>query len=163
VKPLTPAALLEAIDALPLPEEPGAERLRGIAAIASHPRFRPTGAVLVDQRALDDLELLGGAEFAHEVVTEFLEDAEHTLGELSRAVTAGDSGTFRAKAHALHSAAANVGARALCELCMLCRNVGPDVLREQGRSIVERLSAELDRARPLLLREGKEGMGQQRS
>jgi two-component system sensor histidine kinase RpfC len=163
VKPLTPAALLAAIDALPWPEEPGAERPPGIAAIASHPRFRPTGAVLVDQRALDDLELLGGAEFAHEVVTEFLEDAELMLGELSRAVTAGDSGTFRAKAHALHSAATNVGARALCELCLLCRNVGPDVLREQGRSIVERLAAELERARPLLLREGKGGMGQQRS
>jgi two-component system sensor histidine kinase RpfC len=163
VKPLTPAALLGAIDALPWPEEAGAGRPPGIAAIASHPRFRPTGAVLVDQRALDDLELLGGAEFAHEVVTEFLEDAELMLGELSRAVTAGDSGTFRAKAHALHSAAANVGARALCELCMLCRNVGPDVLREQGRSIVERLAAELDRARPLLLREGEGGIGQQRS
>ncbi|MDB5375852.1 MAG: multi-sensor hybrid histidine kinase [Rubritepida sp.] len=164
VKPLTPAALLAAIDALPLAEEPGAERPPGVAAIASHPRFRPTGAVLVEQRALDDLELLGGAEFAHEVVTEFLEDAELTLGELSRAVTSGDSGTFRAKAHALHSAATNVGARALCELCLLCRNVGPDVLREQGRSIVERLAAELDRARPLLLREGTEGgTGQRRS
>ena len=164
VKPLTPAALLAAIDALPLPGADDAAPPAGIAAIASHPRFRPTGMVLVDQRALDDLELLGGTEFAREVVTEFLEDAELTLGELSRAVTAGDSGVFRARAHALHSAAANVGARALCELCTLCRHVGPDVLREQGRSIVERLAAELDRARPLLLREGKGGeMGQQRS
>lgn len=164
VKPLTPAALLGAIEALPWPEEPDASAAPAIAAIASHPRFRPTGAVLVDQRALDDLELLGGAEFAREVATEFLEDAELTLGELSRAVTAGDSGAFRAKAHALHSAATHVGARALCELCQLCRTVGPDVLREQGRTIVERLAAELDRARPLLLREGKEGgVGQQRS
>ncbi|TCH99654.1 response regulator [Roseococcus sp. SYP-B2431] len=164
VKPLTPAALLAAIDALPWPEQEGPEHPPAIAAIASHPRFRPTGPVLVDRRALDDLDLLGGAEFAREVVTEFLEDAELTLGELSRAVAAGDSGAFRAKAHALHSAASHVGARALCELCQLCRNVGPDVLREQGRSIVERLAAELERARPLLLREGPEGgTGQLRS
>ncbi|MBS7812991.1 ATP-binding protein [Roseococcus pinisoli] len=164
VKPLTPAALLAAIDELDLPDEPQQERPKEIAAIASHPRFRPTGPVLVDQRALDDLELLGGPEFAREVVTEFLEDAEITLGELARAVSAGDSSTFRAKAHALHSAAANVGARALCELCQLCRNVGPDVLKEQGRSIVDRLATEVERARPLLLREGTgSGMGQRRN
>ncbi|WP_421993487.1 ATP-binding protein [Roseococcus sp.] len=164
VKPLTPDALLAAIEALPLSDEPGVERRPGVAAIASHPRFRPTGAVLVDQRALDDLELLGGAEFAREVVAEFIEEAELTLGDLSRAVAAVDSGAFRAKAHALHSAAANVGARALCELCMLCRSIGPDELRDQGRSIVQRLTAELDRARPLLQRRGPEGgVGQQHS
>ncbi|MDB5414086.1 MAG: multi-sensor hybrid histidine kinase [Rubritepida sp.] len=164
VKPLTPEALLAAIDRLPTPGEEQAEgSADGVSAIASHPRFRAAGQVLVDQRALDDLETLGGAEFVHEVVTEFLEDAEVIVTELMRAVAVGDSVAFRAKAHALHSAAANVGARALCEFCLLCRNVGPDVLREQGTPIVERLASELSRARPLLLRETRDdGRGQQR-
>jgi len=153
VKPLTPEALLTAIERVPLADPDAAPGGFGVAAIASHPRFRATGAVLVDQRALDELEVLGGKDFVEGVVADFLEDAELVISELTEAAAALDSPTFRAKAHALHSAAANVGARALCEICMLCRNVGPEELRERGGAIVGRLASELARARPLLRRE----------
>ncbi|WP_424813699.1 ATP-binding protein [Roseococcus sp. YIM B11640] len=161
VKPLTPAALLGAIEALPMAEAPAPPT--GVAAIASHPRFRATGQVLVDQRALDDLEALGGAEFMREVVEDFLEDADATLAEIERAVVAGDSAGFRAKAHALHSAGANVGARALCEVCALCRGVGPEQLQDQGMAILDRLAIELGRAKPLLRRDAGKGSGRQQS
>lgn len=149
VKPFSPDALLAAIERLSAPLEPA--RIR---SPSSEPdaRLRTTAGVPVDQGALDALEALGGIEFARGIVEEFLQDAGLILDELALAVKTKDAASFRAKAHAMHSAATHVGARALCDLCAVCRGLGPDMLREEGAAIIDRIAAELQRARPFLLR-----------
>ncbi|WP_207539355.1 ATP-binding protein [Sabulicella rubraurantiaca] len=154
VKPLTPDALLAVVERLALPS---AGPQPGVEPIVSHPRFRPTNQMLVDQRALDNLEALGGAEFVQSVVEDFLHDAEEILEELRLAALEADASQYRARAHAMHSAAANVGATALCELCRAAKDVSPQELREQGERMVERIANELLRVRPLLLRPSERG------
>ncbi len=153
VKPLSPEALLAAIEGLPLEKEEGPA---AVAPDAGLPRFRASETVVVDKVTLDGLAALGGAEFVRGLVEDFLEDTTTILAELDHALQTQDATAFRAKAHSLHSAATNVGARALCELCVHYRSVGPDVLSQEGRAIVERMQHEVARARPLLL-QGSEG------
>lgn len=150
-KPVTPAALLDAVRAHALGEAPAAAP-GPVADIASHPRFRPSGLPALDEGALADLDALGGPEFVEGVVNEFLSEAEALLAELERAAAAGDTVTFRAKAHALRSAAANVGARALGDLCRVGQEVSPADLAAGGPQQVERMASELARARQALLR-----------
>ncbi|MDW8398912.1 MAG: ATP-binding protein [Acetobacteraceae bacterium] len=150
-KPITPASLLEAVRAHALAETPAAAA-GPVADIASHPRFRPSGLPALDEGALADLDALGGPEFVEGVVQEFLADAEGLLAELGRAAAAGDAAAFRAKAHALRSSAANVGARALGELCRVGQDISLAELAAAGAQQVERLAAELARARQALLR-----------
>jgi two-component system sensor histidine kinase RpfC len=153
VKPITPESLLAAVERLvPKDAAKPVPAPVGVSMITSHPRFRSSGQVLVDQRALDDLETLGGPEFARSVVEDFLQDADEIMAELRVAVERVDSQMYRARAHALHSAGANVGARALCELCRAGKDASPSLLRDEGALMLDRLSTELARARPLLLR-----------
>jgi two-component system sensor histidine kinase RpfC len=152
-KPVTPPALLDAVRVHALgdgPSQPAAP----VAEIARHPRFRPGGVVAIDDTTLADLDALGGEEFVGGVIAEFLSDADELLGDLIAAAHAGDSATFRAKAHALRSSAANVGARALCDLCRAAQDMSPADLAASGTQLVERLGAELARARQALLRRG---------
>nr|WP_302474211.1 ATP-binding protein [Roseococcus sp. MDT2-1-1] len=157
VKPLTPDALLAVVERLALPS---ATPQPAVEPIVSHPRFRSSNQMLVDQRALDNLEALGGPEFVQSVVEDFLHDADEILEELRLAALEADASQYRARAHAMHSAAANVGAIALCELCRTAKDISPQELREQGERLVERVAGELMRVRPLLLRpSGREETG----
>ncbi|MCS6890172.1 MAG: response regulator, partial [Rhodovarius sp.] len=153
-KPVTPEALLAAVRAHALTDGAAAAAAEAgpVAPIASHPRFRPSGLPPLDEGALADLEALGGPEFVAGVVADFLSDAEQLIRELGEAAARGDSATFRARAHALRSAGANVGARTLCELCRTGQAVSPAELRQNGQQQVERLAAELSRVRQALSR-----------
>ncbi len=145
IKPVTPPVLLDAVrehaltDALPTTGP--------VADIASHPRFR--GPAL-DEGALADLDALGGAEFVATVTQEFLADAETLLESLAEAAREPDMQAFRNRAHALRSAGANVGARALCEMCRVAPGVTPADLPRLGVQQVERLATELQRVREAL-------------
>ncbi len=152
-KPVTPPALLEAVRLHALGDPPPASAAL-VADIASHPRFRPSGITAIDEGALADLDALGGEEFVAGVIAEFLDDAEALLVDLAAAAAEANAVRFRAKAHALHSSAANVGARALCDLCRAAQDIRPADLAESGAQFVERLGAELGRARQALLRRG---------
>jgi two-component system sensor histidine kinase RpfC len=155
-KPVTPDALRAAVRRHALTDPPataGAPAPMPVAEIVSHPRFRPQEPPALDESALEVLRDLGGEDFVASVVEEFLADAEALLGELRQAAVAGDSVSFRARAHALRSAGANVGARALCELCRVGQEATPSSLAQLGVQQVERLAAELGRVR-LALRRG---------
>jgi two-component system sensor histidine kinase RpfC len=153
VKPVAPAALLAAVERLAPPE---AAPKPAVAPIASHPRFRTRNQLLLDPRALEGLEALGGKDFLQGVVDDFLLDAEEILQGLRAAVAAADSVAYRSRAHALHSAAANVGAIALCELCRAAKDANPRVLREDGPTMLARIAAELGRVTPLLIAAAQE-------
>lgn len=164
-KPITPPELLDTVrihalrtsDAQPgvVPAAPPGEAepppaAAPVAAIISHPRFRPGTQPAVDDLALSDVRALGGEEFVASVVEEFLAEAEELMTELRDAAASGDSVVFRSRAHALHSASANVGARALCDLCRAAQQATPATLAVVGAQQVERLEAELARVRVIL-------------
>ena len=149
VKPLAPEEMLKAVDRLAA--SPVLVPAR-VAPIASHPRFRSKGQVLLDHRMLDRLQDLGGRDFLESVIDDFLQDADEIVGDLWRAAEAADAMAYRGAAHAMNSAAANVGAIALCDLCREAKDVSPIQIQAEGRDMMERLSSELARVRPLLLR-----------
>ncbi|HUC60507.1 MAG TPA: response regulator [Alphaproteobacteria bacterium] len=153
-KPVEPARLLEVIRSLapaaPLAAATDAERAP-VTDIASHPRFQAASFVpTVDRATLGELEELGGKPFLAELVKEFLRDAEVVLESLATSVDEGDVPAFRAKVHALRSGAANIGAKALYDLCLQWRQITLAELAEHGPRHVERLRAEFERLRRAL-------------
>ncbi len=154
-KPVEPDRLLAAIAAALTqarsPPDPAA-RLDApdVTDIASHPRFRQAAPAVLDERMLADLEALGGRDFLAELIGEFLADAALLVAELGACASAGDAAGFRAQAHALRSCAANIGAKAIHELCLSWRQIDPEQLAAGGRQGVAALSAELERARRAL-------------
>lgn len=148
-KPIEPERLLRTIaelvpDALAVPAGPA------VTEITSHPRFRPaTGAI--DAGVLADLESLGGKEFVIELIDAFLTDSTDLVREMAAAAAARDSNAFRSHAHALRSAAANIGAKSLFELCLAWRLIRTHELNSESEALIPRLNAELERVRAQLL------------
>ena len=166
-KPVEPAKLLAIIQQfasgsaetpqpVPIPEQ--------VRDIASHPRFRPANQPTLDEHALSELETLGGHGFVLELINDFVADAEHLVDDLAQAAQDGDVHTFRTQAHALRSAAANIGAKGLFELCLNSRHLRAPELVEQSGSLATRLGTELGRVRRALLeyRSGAKEAEQQR-
>ncbi|MCK8784075.1 ATP-binding protein [Roseomonas sp. NAR14] len=159
-KPIEPARLISLINEMvpPTPEEqaaPVAAEPAGkppVADITAHPRFRPAATVpAVDERMLQDLKALGGEEFLATLIDQFLEDAESVVAQLGEAAAAADVPRFRSEAHALRSAAANIGAKSVFDLCLAWRQIRQPELAAEGARHMQRLRVELDRARQALL------------
>lgn len=163
LKPVQPAHLLEVIEQhvpegaeVAPPVEPGRSP-PPVADIATHPRFRPAGASPFDDTKLQELRELGGEEFVRELVGEFLSDATEIIAELGQVLASGDLVEFRNMSHALRSSAANVGAKAIYELCRFAEGAKAAELTSQGAAHVERLQEELERVRGALNARRSEG------
>ena len=133
-KPIEPARLLaiinqfviaEAPQRAPAPEQVGDTRPRILGF------GRPTSLTL-DAQALSDLEALGGHGFVVGLIDELVTDAEHLVDVLALAAQDGNVQKFRTQAHALRSAAANIGAMGLVELCGISRFLRAHELVEQS-------------------------------
>jgi two-component system, sensor histidine kinase RpfC len=107
----------------------------------------PSRAPALDPRTLEALQQLGGNDFVIELTDQFIEDASSVLKALWAIVSANDAPAFREQAHALRSAAANVGARRIYELCLAWRDIDQAGLAMAGERHLDRLSAEFDRVR----------------
>ena len=106
------------------------DRTRLRAVLAQHGRRRtadptptvaaghapPTVAVVNDATVAVLVEL-GGSDFASELLGDFLVGADRAIADLRRAASDGDMTAFRGAAHALKSAAGNVGADRIAWLC----------------------------------------------
>lgn len=150
-KPVEPARLVEAVERLARPAAGPAPEAEEVAPIATHPRFRPAAPAL-DPQVLADLEALGGPEFVAGLTEDFLEEAAQVLQALQAAAGRGDARRFRAEAHALRSSAANMGAKAIYELCSAAEAMSAAEVAAAGAGQVSLLAAELERvraARPL--------------
>lgn len=164
LKPVQPAHLLEVIDqhvpegaeVAPVPADP-ARAPPPVADIATHPRFRPAGASPFDEVKLQELRDLGGEDFVRDLVTEFVDDATEIIASLGEVLAVGDMAEFRNMSHALRSSAANVGAKAIYELCRFADGAKPGEVLAQGPAHVERLQEELDRIRAALAARRNEG------
>ena len=102
-------------------------------------------AQTLSARMLKDLENLGGAEFAAELARDFIADAESLLLTLRAAALVGDTALFQAEAHALSSAAANIGAEEVVRLCRRFRKLVLADGQATQKALAE-LEAELGRA-----------------
>lgn len=128
VKPVEASRLLDIIagfgaaegplPALPRLEPETAEEAR--AQLAEKPQPPPQ---TLSARKLEELARLGGPVFASELVHEFLADAGSLLLTMKSAVQAGDFSLYQAEAHALSSAAANIGAERVTWLCRQFRKL----------------------------------------
>jgi HPt (histidine-containing phosphotransfer) domain-containing protein len=74
---------------------------------------------VLDAAALAELlKIVGGRrEDLLELIDSFLEDAPKLLGDMQRALAAGDAGLLQRAAHTLKSISADVGAQGLSRLC----------------------------------------------
>jgi len=147
-KPIQPATLLEVI------EEHATSRLAQATCEASVPpaSLSDVPSSVLDESLLVELERLGGRDFVLSLVEEFLSDADHLVGELRSAAVSGDSHRFRLEAHGLQSASANVGARAVHEICVSWRKITSADLAGNGEEQVVRLERALELTRTLLKR-----------
>jgi len=149
-KPIEPDRLLQAI-ARHVPTSAALPAREAITDITDHPRFRQAGNAAIDTVVLADLESLGGGGFVIELIDAFLADSAELVEEMAAAARAGDSSAFRGQAHALRSAAANIGAKGLFELCLSWRLIRAQQLDKDAEQLALRLNSELERVRASLL------------
>jgi two-component system sensor histidine kinase RpfC len=148
-KPIEPRRLLEIIgtlvpDAGTIPQSASDEsEVAGLTA--ARPRVRTATAAAVDLHTLNELESLGGKEFVDELAAQFLDDAADILSDLTEVTAAGNVQAFREQVHALRSAAANIGARGLYEMCLGWRQIAPEELASRGEMHLKRLREEFER------------------
>ncbi len=145
-KPVEPARLVEAVESLARPSAESSPVVAEVPTIASHPRFRPAMPAL-DPQVLADLEALGGPDFVAGLTEDFLQEAVQLLQAMRVAAGQGDARRFRAEAHALRSSAANMGARAIHELCGAAEAMDAAAIAAAGARQVALLAAELERVR----------------
>jgi two-component system sensor histidine kinase RpfC len=150
-KPIEPAQLIAAIGRL-VAAKAVATSVGDIATPDLGPIYWEPGAVppAIDLDKLEELERLGGPEFVEDLAQQFLDDAIVVLRELAKTVRDGDVEGFREQAHALRSGAANIGARAIYELCLAWRQIDADALRAEGAIHIGELASEFDRVRTAL-------------
>lgn len=153
-KPIEPYRLLEIIGTLvhdvdknPRP----AAKTSGVASCAStRTGDRMATSAAVDLQTLNALENLGGKEFVDELAAQFLDDAADILRSLAEVTTSGNVEAFRDQLHALRSAAANVGARGIYEMCLAWRHITLEELASKGDVYFEKLRDEFAHVRTAL-------------
>lgn len=152
-KPVEPARLLkilETVQGSTLAGSPLQETARQVTHIASHPRFKSEVRAAVDMETLAELERMGGLEFVESLISDFLADATDLFDGLSEAMEEADIARFREHAHALRSAAANIGAREIFKLCSSWQSIGGKELATHGQRHIDTLRAALESARQSL-------------
>ncbi len=143
-KPVVPADLIARIHGFVADARAAAPSPSVVYDIRSHPQFSANRAPL-DLQVVTELELLGGRDFAADLLEGFIVEARALGMQLRQAAAAGDMLSFRNAAHALRSAAANVGASLVHELCGQCRNLPAASLVQNGVSLAERIRTAIDR------------------
>ncbi len=136
VKPIRTAALLES--------------LNGVLGIhkgesASRPPNPSVSIPRLDSRLLDDLENLGDHEFLKQLVADWKRDSLASFTSLTVAVASQDVHSFRFEAHSISSAAANLGARALQQMCSPLSRIAEESFRSDGMRLITDLRLEWDR------------------
>ena len=134
------------------PDEAPAEAPRSDAVtdIAAHPKFRGDARSVIEASTIADLEALGGRAFIDELVENFVEEGNRIMAEIGEAVADNDATRFRDRLHALRSGAANIGARALYEVCLTHREMSAEELTASGSERGMEVEAEFRRAEAAL-------------
>jgi len=142
VKPVRTADLLDALRKV-LPAPPAA------APASRRPAAAPPAGVL-DLNTLADLHGLGGAGFVRSLIEEFRQDGSAVLAQLTEACLDHDARNFRTRAHSLCSICANVGARALRDLCLPWKDIPESTLHAEASALLTQLREEWTRTQNAL-------------
>jgi two-component system sensor histidine kinase RpfC len=134
VKPVRTADLLDALSRV-LPEAP--------AAPAREPTQAAPASPVLDVHTLADLLALGGPAFVALLIDEFKRDGAAIMARLGE--SGQDAPLFRARAHSLCSIAANVGARALRDLCVPWKDLSESALDRDAPALIAQLRDEWSR------------------
>jgi two-component system sensor histidine kinase RpfC len=105
----------------------------------------------LDDAIIANLRLLGDNAFVNELLMDFLSDAKDLIGQLAADAARGDVQEFHNHAHALRSSAANVGAKALGNLCKPWGGLRGSELKAQAAIFTARADAELSRTTEAVL------------
>ena len=143
-KPVTPADLIARIQGFVAQVGTAEPSASVVYDIRSHPQFLANRAPL-DLQVMAELELLGGRDFAADLLNGFIVEARALAEQIRQAAAADDMLSFRNGAHALRSVAANVGANVIHDLCGQCRTLPVTFLVRDGVSLAERIGAAIDR------------------
>jgi two-component system sensor histidine kinase RpfC len=158
-KPVQPTVLLRKVEevtakaqsiAQSSPAHQGTPPL--VMGISAHPEAQVGPGPCLDDKILLGLESLGGPEFLLGLIEEFSEDARLLIAELQQSVTEANAHEFRNSLHALQSASANIGARAVHRLCLDWRKISNADLALDGAERVDLLARELVQASEALRR-----------
>lgn len=153
-KPIEPRRLLEIIETLVHDAGKNPQSASNTSEVAgdtsARPRYRTATGVAVDLHTLNELETLGGKEFVDELAAQFLDDAADILRGLTEVTASGNVQAFREQVHALRSAAANIGARGIYEMCLAWRQITPKDLASRGEMHLKGLHEEFERVRVVL-------------
>ncbi len=101
---------------------------------------------MFSSQVIEDLRDLGGDQFVVDLAHQFSEDGILALQRLKRAVNDRDDEDFRNGAHALRSAAANIGARSVFDLCLSWRDMTAAELDQEGAGHMVQLVDNLSEA-----------------
>ncbi|MGD8977771.1 MAG: Hpt domain-containing protein [Gammaproteobacteria bacterium] len=104
---------------------------------------------MLDQTALDNIRALqrpGQPDLLTRIIETYSRNAEALVSGLHRALQDGDIELVRRNAHTLKSAAANLGATALSELCRQLEECARSGDIDSGADLFERLHEEHERA-----------------
>jgi HPt (histidine-containing phosphotransfer) domain-containing protein len=100
-------------------------------------------APAIDDAAFAELQASAGADFVHELIDTFLEEAPRMLAELRSAAATGRSDAFRRAAHSLKSNANTFGASTLG---IMARDLELDGVPAGGdEAAIDPLAAEYER------------------
>ena len=133
VKPLRAAELIEALENVVAERSPD-------NVIAFEPRGQPPR--VLDLPVLVELKSLGGMAFLEQVLEGFKLDGSAVLAEMEVACLASDVQRFRSEAHSLCSIGANIGAKALRDLCTPWENLPEAALQRDGSMLLARVRGE---------------------
>ncbi len=155
LKPIEPGLLLDALDAATAGgqqdcEDVGPNSAAPVTVIATTPRFRTGSAAPVDAGTLEQLRSLGGDDFLDELIDAFLADMGKLHASLIAAVQAKDMATLGFEAHALFSAAGNMGAEPLRQVCRGLQGLTWLDLASNGGHLLRDLGTEMGRVRVAL-------------
>ena len=150
LKPIEPGILLDALDALTgsrKQELPAARSTlsEAVTDIATHPRFRNGAVAAVNMATLAQLRELGGDDFLGDLIGDFLADVGRLRASLAEAIRSGDIAVVAAEAHALYSAAGNMGAEPTRQICRALQGLSCVDKTGRGQELLDALAAELAR------------------
>jgi len=149
-KPIEPNRLIELIGALVTDAARQQIAVPETAKVELAAERNQAAAGTVDPDTLKELEKLGDRKFVNELAVQFIEDATDNLRHLAPLMAAGNVQAVRQHLHALRSAAANIGARGIYEMCLSLRQISPQELASLGESHLLALREEFERVRSAL-------------
>jgi len=155
-KPVEPSALVEALEKW-LPEEEERSEEREAEKGDALPGFAPPcppfeERVVFDKKGMLD-RLMGDLDLARVVLTGFLTDIPHRIGELAGMLESGDAPACERQAHNIKGAAANVGGEALSETARQMEKAGRAGDLEAVKALVPELEARLERLKSTMEKE----------